>query len=60
MTNAAKSGLPADDLVERLTRFRDRLIATGRPDSAAIVDAAIRDARRAAARAQGGSSPGAA
>jgi hypothetical protein len=58
MTNAAKSTVHADDLVQRLTRFRDRLIATGRPDSAAIVDDAIRDARRAAARTQGGSSQG--
>ena len=59
MTNAARPSPPADDLVERLTRFRDRLIAAGRPDSAAIVDAAIRDERRAAARAQDRATPGA-
>jgi hypothetical protein len=57
MTDAQRPSTSADDLVERLTRFRDRLIATGRPDSAAIVDAAIRDERRAAARAQGRASP---
>ncbi len=40
----------ADDLVERLTRFRDRLVAADRHNSAAIVEKAIRDARRSAAR----------
>lgn len=39
-----------DELVERLTRFRDRLIASDRHNSAALVDEAIEDARRAAAR----------
>lgn len=31
------------DLVERLTRYRDRLVADGRDRSAAIVDAEIAD-----------------
>ena len=31
------------DLVDRLTRYRDRLIASGRSRSATIVDAAISD-----------------
>ena len=42
--------LPATaDLVDRLTRYRDRLIASGRSRSATIVDAAISDLQAEAA-----------
>ena len=36
------------DLLERLDRYRRRMIDSDRPDSAAIVEAAIADVRAAA------------
>ena len=42
------------DLVDRLARYRDRLVATGRTRSAAVVDGAIAEVK---AEAAGGSPP---
>lgn len=50
MTTEANPVPPADDLVARLMRYRERLVASDRPNATAILDEAIRDARRAAGR----------